>query len=109
MKTFCSCCEKWSLLPLDGGKGERAHAQCSHCSAPLGVEEHYALCGHCGHYYLGNEAICPLCDNNSNVEMVIDEVVVAYTTEAQSRKSRDGQYYLQLYMDYQVEAQSAPT
>src|SRR5436190_15576806 len=98
MKTYCSCCEQWSLLPLDGGKGEIARVRCEYCTAPIQVEDHYALCQHCGHYSLGNDSSCPLCHNAAGTDMVIDEVVVAYTTETQTRKARDGQYYKQLYI-----------
>src|SRR5262249_44276571 len=147
MKTFCSSCEQWSLLPLDGGTGERAHAKCEHCTAPLQAEGYYSRCRSCGHYYLEADPMvkgassdvdnagqneqsalsgttvmdvgesaqvefanrsprlqppstaCLLCNNVPSTSLVVDEVAVAYTTEAQTRKSRDGKYYIQLYMD----------
>src|SRR5207249_3529011 len=35
-----------------------------------------------------------------------EETALAYPTETQQRKSRDGQYYWQLYIDYQLSAQT---
>ena len=105
-RTFCSCCEQWSLLPLDGGPGERVRAACEHCSAPLLAADLYRFCHQCGHHYLGEYSICPLTH-----EVAAAATVGAgedYATETQQRKSRDGQYYWQLYMDYQLEAEISP-
>src|SRR5437016_4173331 len=102
MKTFCNCCEQWTSLPVDGGKGAKVHAQCERCTAPLPVEELYSHCSNCARYYLSEYGVCPFDADLPQAEEPSQKAAAEYTTEAQRRKSRSGQYYWQLYVDYQL-------
>src|SRR5438034_8602379 len=106
MKTFCDCCRQWTLLPADGGRGTRLHARCEHCGAPLHEDDRYARCPDCGSFYLTEYGECPLC-SHSVPGVAASETSEAYTTESQRRRSRDGQHYWQLYIDYQSQSQEA--
>src|SRR4051794_40120999 len=107
MKLLCDCCEQWTSLPADGGPGKRPYAPCEHCTAPLQVDDRYARCSHCNSFYLAAYGECPLCTHA--VATVLPEASQTFTTEAQQRKSRDGHYYWQLYLDYQLQPAEAPT
>src|SRR5438067_963568 len=107
MKTFCECCEQWTLLPADGGRGKRPHALCEHCAAPLHEDDRYSLCPDCGSFYLAGYGECPLCAHVVS-SAAASETSEAYSTESQRRKSRDGQYYWQLYIDYQQQSPEPP-
>jgi DNA polymerase I-like protein with 3'-5' exonuclease and polymerase domains/intein/homing endonuclease len=107
MTIYCSCCGKWSSLPLDGGRGKKPRASCEHCTAPLPVDDRYDLCLSCGCFYLGDYDECPFCPYAALVtETSADSIQPAYFTEPRSRKARDGSYYWQLYIDYQLETQT---
>src|SRR5437868_5689465 len=106
MKSFCPCCEQWSALPADGGKGKKAHVECVHCGAPLQVEDSYALCGECGRFYRADYETCPI--GAHQAAGAKEEVASAYMTEAQQRKAKKGgEFYWQLYIDYQTENKAA--
>src|SRR5690349_11394993 len=107
MKLLCECCEQWTSLPADGGHGKRPFAPCEHCSAPLQVDDRYARCSHCNSFYLAAYGVCPLCAHA--VATVAAEASQQYSPEAQQRKSRDGHYYWQLYIDYQLQPADVPT
>jgi DNA polymerase-1 len=107
MKTLCDRCEQWTLLPPDGGKGKRPHALCEHCAAPQRADDRYAICPHCASFYLLEYGECPLCPHAVISAAALDGSQ-AYATEAQQRKSRDGQYFWQLYLDYQLQPAEPP-
>src|SRR5262249_10567489 len=95
-------------LPADGGKGKLPHALCEHCDAPLHEDARYALCPACGSFYLAEYGECPFC-SHALPSLAASQTSEAYTTESRRRKSRDGQYFWQLYMNYQQQSQEAPT
>src|SRR5438270_11539453 len=103
MKTFCDCCEQWTLLPADGGKGKRPRAVCEHCNAPLHADERYIPCPDCRSFYFSEYGECPLC-SHAVAAAAAQEGSQTYSTEAQQRRSRSGQYYWQLYIDYQSQS-----
>src|SRR5689334_17578907 len=108
MKTLCDLCEQWTLLPANAGKGKHPHALCEHCKAPLRADDHYTPCPHCGSFYLLEYGECPLCAHALSTAPAADASQV-YTTESQQRKSRDGHYYWQIYIDYQLQPAEGPT
>ena len=69
-----------------------------HCKAALHAESNYTLCPDCSHYYRTDYGTCPLCVVAAVAQSTDKEA--GYTTEAQERKSREGKYYWQLFMDY---------
>jgi DNA polymerase I-like protein with 3'-5' exonuclease and polymerase domains len=107
MKTLCDRCEQWTLLPADGGKGKRPHALCEHCATPQRADDRYVLCPHCASFYLVEYGECPLCPHAVISAAALDGSQ-AYATEAQQRKSRDGHYFWQLYLDYQLQPGEPP-
>ena len=111
MTTWCSHCGQWSALPAHAGQGEAVRVLCEHCQAPLDAASRYRVCADCGRYHRIDYEVCPFGVEEGLVPRRADTANNGeYTTEAQKRrpKKRDGEYYWQLYIDYQDRAAAPP-
>jgi len=105
MTMWCDCCEKWSALPADGGQGDRPHATCEHCGAALSAQGKYSFCSRCRRYHHKAYEVCPYCSALPAATEIVQET---FAVETKKRRAKRGEeYYLQLYIDYRDQADTA--
>src|SRR5690242_13900973 len=64
MHTRCTSCYQWILLPAHYPMRQPLRVHCEGCGmalAPTAYSSRYDLCRICGHHYLAEYSICPIC------------------------------------------------